>query len=58
MFSEDFETDFGLKQNGELWGLQGVMREIVGILLEKYWFLDSFGADFGGRKWDGTCRNF
>ena len=45
MFSEDFETDFGLKQNGELWGLQGVMREIVGNLLEKYWFLDSFGTD-------------
>lgn len=21
------------------------MREIVGNLLEKYWFLDSFGAD-------------
>lgn len=41
----------GLKQNGELWGLQGVMREIVGDLLEKYWFLDSFGADLGGRKW-------
>jgi hypothetical protein len=30
VFSEDFETDFGLKQNG------GVMREIVGNLLEKY----------------------
>ena len=23
------------------------MREIVWNLLEKYWFLDSFGADFG-----------
>ena len=28
-------------------GLQGVMGEIVEILLENYWFLDSFGADFG-----------
>ena len=26
-------------------GLQGVMGEIVGNLLEKYWFLDSFGVD-------------
>ena len=36
MFSEDFETDFGLKQNG--WGykgLQGVMGEIVGNLIKK-----------------------
>ena len=35
-----------------LWGLQGVMGEIVGNgncvigdLLENYWVLDSFGAD-------------
>ena len=41
MFSEDFETDFGLKQNGV------VMREIVEILLEKYWGLDSFGTNLG-----------
>ena len=44
MFSEDFETDFGLKQNG------GVVREIVEILLEKYWVLDGFVAGLGGRK--------
>ena len=43
---------------GSYEGLQGVMGEIVGNLLENYWFLDSFGADLGGRKWDGTCRNF
>lgn len=41
-----------------LWGLQGVMGEIVEILLENYWFSDSFGVDFEGRKWDGTCRKF
>ena len=55
MFSDDSETDFGLKQNGWVMGLQGVMGEIVGNLLEKYWSLDSFGADLvlrmGGRVW-------
>ena len=44
MFSEDFETDFGLKQNG--WGYKGLL-EIVEILLEKYWVLDSFGTNLG-----------
>ena len=33
--------DFGLRLNG------GVVREIVEILLEKYWFLDSFGTNLG-----------
>ena len=42
MFSEDFETDFGLKQNG--WGYKGLL-EIVEILLEKY----CFGTDLGFR---------
>ena len=34
------------------------MREIVGDLLEKYWFLYSFGADlvFGEWKDTGQCR--
>ena len=32
--------------------------DIVGNLLENHWFLDSFGSDLGGRKWDGTCQNF
>lgn len=27
-------------------------RGNVGNLLEKYWSLDSFGADLRGRKWD------
>ena len=56
VFSEDFETDFGLKQNGELWGLQGVMGEIVGNLLEKY----CFGTDLGfrsGREGLVGCKN-
>ena len=55
MFSEDFETDFGLKQNG--WGYKGLL-EIVGNLLKKYLVLDGFVAGLGGRKWGGTCRNF
>lgn len=33
-----------------LWGLQGVMGEIIGNLLEKYWFLYSFGADLKRNK--------
>lgn len=43
-FLEDFEADFGLKQNG--WGYKGLL-EIVEILLEKYWVLDSFGTNLG-----------
>lgn len=41
-----------------LWGVIGSKGGVVGNLLENYWSLDSFGADLGGRKWDGTCRNF
>ena len=49
-----------------LWGLQGVMGEIVGNgncvigdLLENYWVLDSFGADLGGENCaDGCCINY
>ena len=48
VYSEGFETIFWLKPD----------EVVVGNLLENYLFLDSFGADFGGRKWDGTCRNF
>ena len=36
--------DFGLKQNG--WGYKGLL-EIVEILMEKYWFLDSFATNLG-----------
>lgn len=41
MFSEDFETDFGLKQNGEVMGVtRGYERDCLefarGNLLEKY----------------------
>ena len=39
-----------------LWGLQGVMREIVGNLLENYWFLDSFGTDLGERDRYGDAE--
>ena len=40
-------------------GLQGVMGEIVGNLLEKYQFLDSFGTDLGGENCaDGCCINY
>ena len=42
-----------------LWGLQGVMGEIVGNLLEEYLFLDSFGADFCGENCaDSCCINY
>ena len=34
-----------IKTEWGVMGLQGVMGEIVWNLLEKYWFLDSFGAD-------------
>ena len=54
MFSEDFETDFGLKQNGGVMGAIGSKGGVVGNLLEKYWFLDSFGADLG--EIDGAWR--
>lgn len=40
-------------------GLQGVMGEIVGNLLENYWFLDSFGADLvleNEREWGTGVR--
>ena len=34
------------------------MRGVVGNLLEKYWFLDSFGADLGwGESGDGQNRD-
>ena len=36
------------------------MRGVVGNLLEKYWFLDSFGADLGlenGREGLVGCKN-
>ena len=45
MFSEDFETDFGLKQSG------GAYEKDCWNLIEEYWFLDSFGADFGFREY-------
>ena len=32
------------------------MGEIVGNLLENYWFLDSFGADFGVRDRYGDAE--
>ena len=32
---------------------------VVGNLLEKYWFLDSFGADLGGENCaDDCCINY
>lgn len=55
MFSEDFETDFGLKQNG--WGYKRLL-EIVEILLEKYWVLDSFGTDLGREKMGRNLSKF
>lgn len=55
MFSEDFETDFGLKQNGG--GYKGLL-EIVGNLLKKYWFLDSFGTDLGRGKMGRNLSKF
>ena len=42
-----------------LWGLQGVMGEIVGNLLEKYWVLDSFGTNLvlkNEREWGTGVR--